>query len=66
MDNNNSNRMGYLSFEEAFLPNDWSLRQFGCAMLACQPNSTLGNANFATSEEEKNLSAADYFRGLAK
>ena len=54
VDDTNNNRQGCLSFEEEFLPNEWSLRQFGHIALTFQANSMLGNSNFATSEEEKN------------
>ena len=53
VDDNNNNRPGYLSLEEEFLPNEWSLRQFGHAVSTCQTNSMLGNIDFSTSEEEK-------------
>ena len=54
MDDNDENRMGYLSPEEAFLLNDWSLRQLGRFVLTYQTNPMLGNSNFTASEEEKN------------
>ena len=66
MDNNNNNIVHFLSFEEAFMPNDWILRQFGHVVSTRQTNSMLGNANLPNSKEDKTLSKSDCVRLLAK
>ncbi len=67
VDDNNNNRQGCLSFEEAFGKKDWEMRQFGFIVALCQTNAYLAYNYFRDGDGDgtEKLSKAQFVRELA-
>ena len=68
VDDNNCERQGFLSFEEAFRPRDWNLRQFGFVLGLSLANAHIAYEYFVSDYETNGArySKAEYLRKVAQ